>query len=115
MNGKGIVAATTSQTKQSTGLTFTDALCLFGPLMTFLGLLGWATWEMRLANPMAFVMVAGLMGVELVLAIVDVLSRVSGGLRSAPWIAAKQLDPLYEMAPLTSLTVAALQHKNRKA
>ena len=57
-----MVAATTSQTKQSTGLTFTDALCLFGPLMTFLGLLGWATWEMRLANPMAFVMVAGLKG-----------------------------------------------------
>ena len=114
MKGKGIVAATTFQRKPSTGFTFTEALCLFAPLVTFLALLGWATWEMRLANPMAFEMFAGLIVVVLVLAIVNVLPRPSDGLRSAPGIAAKQFDLLYEMAPLTSLTVAALEHKNRK-
>jgi hypothetical protein len=62
----------------------------------FLALLGSASWEIRLANPMAFEMFIGLMVVVLVLAILEVLPHLSGGLRSAPAIAAKQLDPFYE-------------------
>ena len=114
MNSKGIVAATASQTGTSTGLTLADALCLFTPLVIFLAVLGWTIWEMRLANPMAFEMFAGSMAAVLVLALMRLLTPLYGGLRKAPTIAAKQFDPFYEMIPLTSLTVAAIERKQSR-
>jgi hypothetical protein len=97
MNSKGIVAATSSRTRTGTGLTLTHSLCLFAPLVIFLAVLGWATWEIRLAKPMAFEMFAGLMVVVLVLAIVDALPPIRRiAQRSSD--CSKQLDPFYEMA-----------------
>ena len=114
MNSKGIVASAASQSRTSTGVTPTDGLCLFAPLVIFLTTLGWTIWDMRLAKPMAFVMFAGLMVAVLVLGLIHVLTRLSDELRKATSIGTKQLDPFYEFAPLTSLTVATLERKNRK-
>jgi len=67
--------AAIGQIKTSTGLTFMDGLCLLVPLLIFSAVLGWATWEIRSVNLLAFVMFAGLMAAILVLAIADVWSH----------------------------------------
>ena len=93
MTSKGPVAATASQTRASTGLTLTATVCLFAPLVIFLALLGWATWENRSVKPMAFDLLAGLMAAVLLLGIVGAWPAVSRQLRSATAINAKRLDP----------------------
>lgn len=75
MKSKDIKATTASQIRTSMGLTLIDSICLFGPLLVSLAVLGWATWQIRLVNPMAFAMFAGLMAAAFVLAIVDVWPR----------------------------------------
>jgi len=51
----------TAGLQTSTGLILMDGLWLFVSLLFFLPVLGWATWGMRLVNPMAFAMFAGSM------------------------------------------------------
>ena len=70
MTSKGLVAATASQTRASTGLTLTATVCLFAPLVIFVALWGWATWQNGSVKPMAFDLLAGLMAAVLLLGIV---------------------------------------------
>ena len=65
----------TGQSKRGPDRILIDDLCLFAPLLIFLTILGWATWEIRLVNPMALKLFLGLMTAVLVLAIADVWSR----------------------------------------
>jgi hypothetical protein len=112
MNSKGVIGPPASQTRTSTRLKFIDNLCLFAPLVIFLAVLGWAMWGIRLVSPIAFGLFAGLMIVVLALGIVGIWPRLSGRLLSAPAVSAKQLDPFYEVASLTSsVTVAAIDRE----
>ena len=63
------------QSKQAPDRIPIDELCLVVPLLIYLAILGWATWEIRLVNPMALKLFLGLMTAVLVLAIADVWSR----------------------------------------
>jgi len=65
----------TAGLQTSTGLILMDGLWLFVSLLFFLPVLGWATWGMRLVNPMAFAMFAGSMAAVLLLAIADAWSH----------------------------------------
>lgn len=75
METESIRMTTAGQIKASVGLKPIDGLCLFVPLLIFLAVLSWATWEIRLVKPMAFTLFVGLMAAGLVLAIADVWSR----------------------------------------
>jgi hypothetical protein len=75
MESKNFKVSTAGHIQTSTGLILMDGLWLFVSLLFFLAFLGWATWEMRLVNPMAFTMFAGSMAAVLALAIADVWSH----------------------------------------
>ena len=67
-----VKVAAAEQITTSTGLRLMDGLCLFVPLLIILVVLGWATWQIRSVNSMAFAMFAGLIAAVLVLAVADV-------------------------------------------
>ena len=98
MSRRRIAASIASRIPTSPGLTPLHSLCFFTPLVIFLALLGWATWEIRLVNPVAFGLFAGLMSVLLGLVTVDLLSRHWRGSLRTEGTAAKRLYPFYGMA-----------------
>jgi hypothetical protein len=74
MKNKVTKAASAGRIKLDTP-TLNDGLCLFVQLLIFLAVLGWATWQIRTVNPMAFALFAGSMVAVLVLAIAHVWPR----------------------------------------
>jgi hypothetical protein len=135
MKGKGIEVGSLVQTthprlqasgRTRMGLRLTDSLCLFAPLVIFLAVLAWATWEIKSVNPMAFAMFAGVIAAALILLVAGVLSSrprpaqsgsalpsgqhaafgnadVAAAIHSKPDAAATEPPP---MAPFAGLTEA---------
>ena len=74
MHSRDIEVSMARQIKSRTGLTLLDWVCFLVPLLISVAVLGWATWEVRLVYPLAFVMFAGLMAVALVLEMAGIWS-----------------------------------------
>lgn len=100
MKSEDIKVGTAGQIATSAGLRLMDDLCLFVPLLVFLAVLAWATWEIRSVNPMAFAMFAALIAAVVVLAIAGLWPR---RIRSVS-VTSSRLHPNRFASPLSSTT-----------